>query len=43
MARFVEYGFLIYGAGWWVVLHGIGLVFLGKRRRWLNGGAANRR
>jgi hypothetical protein len=35
IAYFPQYGFLIYGAGWWLVLEVLGVVFLVKRRRWL--------
>jgi hypothetical protein len=37
IARFPAYGFLLYGAGWLVVLQGLGVVFYRKRRRWLSG------
>jgi hypothetical protein len=35
MARFPAYGFLIYGAGWLVVLQSLGVIFYRRRRRWL--------
>ncbi len=35
MARFPEHGFLIYGAGWLVILQTMGIIFLRKRERWL--------
>jgi hypothetical protein len=38
IARFPAYGFLIYGAGWLVVLEALGVVFFRKRRRWLSPG-----
>jgi hypothetical protein len=41
IARFPEYGFLLYGAGWLVVLQAIGIVFFCKRRRWLPAGPTN--
>ncbi|MCS6976392.1 MAG: hypothetical protein NZM31_05200 [Gemmatales bacterium] len=34
-ARYPDYGFLIYGAGWFLLLQVLGIVFLLKRRRWL--------
>lgn len=46
MARFPAYGFLVYGIAWLVVLQGLGVIFLHKRRFWvesarpLMGGAA---
>jgi hypothetical protein len=38
IARFPAYGFLLYGAGWLVVLEALGVVFFHKRRRWLPAG-----
>ena len=35
IARYPAYGFLIYGAGWLLVLEGLAVIFLRKRRRWL--------
>jgi hypothetical protein len=35
MALFPGVGFLIYGAGWLLVLQTLGIIFFGKRRRWL--------
>jgi hypothetical protein len=35
MANFPQYGFLIYGVGWWIILQVLGVIFLRKRRRWL--------
>jgi hypothetical protein len=35
IARFPVYGFLLYGAGWLVVLEALGVVFFHRRRRWL--------
>jgi hypothetical protein len=35
IARFPAYGFLLYGAGWLLVLEGLAVVFLLKRKRWL--------
>lgn len=35
IARFPEYGFLIYGAGWLVVLQTLAVIFFRKRKRWL--------
>lgn len=35
IARFEEYGFLIYGLGWFLILEVLGLLFLVKRRQWL--------
>jgi hypothetical protein len=34
MARFPEYGFLLYGASWWIVLHILALIFYRKRHRY---------
>jgi len=34
-ANYPQYGFLIYGAGWFLLLQVLGLVFLLKRRHWL--------
>jgi hypothetical protein len=34
IARFPTYGFLLYGAGWLVVLQALGVVFFRKRDRW---------
>jgi hypothetical protein len=42
IARFPAYGFLIYGAGWLVVLEALGVVFFRKRRRWQSPGRAPR-
>jgi|GEM_PF-6421729 len=35
IARYPQYGFLIYGAGWFIVLETLGLIFLLKRPKWL--------
>ena len=35
IARYPQLGFLIYGAGWFVVLQVLGVLFLLKRRNWL--------
>jgi hypothetical protein len=35
IAHFPAYGFLLYGAGWLLVLEGLAIIFLRKRRRWL--------
>jgi hypothetical protein len=35
MASFPQFGFLLYGAGWLLVLQTLGIIFFRKRRRWL--------
>jgi hypothetical protein len=34
-ASYPQYGFLLYGAGWFIILQVIGVVFLVRRQRWL--------
>jgi hypothetical protein len=36
MANFPEYGFLIYGGSWWLVLHVLAAIFYRKRGRYAN-------
>jgi hypothetical protein len=41
MAHFPAYGFLLYGAGWLLVLQGLGVIFRRRQRRWLAAGRAD--
>lgn len=40
MAQFPQVGFLLYGAGWLLVLQTLGIIFFRKRRRWQEQSAA---
>jgi hypothetical protein len=35
IARFPAYGFLIYGTSWLMVLQTLGIIFFGRRNKWL--------